>query len=96
MLVSHFRTVSRGFILFTAEWDQRQAVQVAGNEKEAVEYMKAMSQQVPKFGITPACPRMTDAELNCKNQSNTWHRGRRRSIRGRTATASVACSLRSL
>ncbi|KAI5858007.1 hypothetical protein BZA05DRAFT_112320 [Tricharina praecox] len=49
MLVSHFRTVSRGFVPFAADWDQNQASQVTGHEKEAVEYLKTMSQQAPKL-----------------------------------------------
>lgn len=54
MLVSHFRTVSRGFVPFAADWDQNQASQVTGHEKEAVEYLKTMSQQAPKLGkLTP-------------------------------------------
>jgi hypothetical protein len=50
MLVSHFRTISRGYVPFTLDWDQKQVVQMAGNEREAVDYMKSMSTHVSKFG----------------------------------------------
>ncbi|KAI5794831.1 hypothetical protein FPQ18DRAFT_328492 [Pyronema domesticum] len=49
MLVSHFRTISRGYVPFTLDWDQKQVVQMAGNEREAVDYMKSMSTHVSKF-----------------------------------------------
>lgn len=50
MLCSHFRTVSRGYLPFTLDWDQKQVIQMAGSEKEAVEYMKVQCQLVPRFG----------------------------------------------
>lgn len=49
MLVSHFRTVSKGYIPFNLNWDSKQVVQMAGEEKEAVDYMKKTSQQIPKL-----------------------------------------------
>jgi hypothetical protein len=51
VLVNHFRTVSKGYVPFTLDWDQKQVVQMAGSEKEAVDYMKMMSQEVPKSGM---------------------------------------------
>jgi hypothetical protein len=53
MLVSHVRTVSKGSAPFTLDWDSNQTIEMVGNEKEAVDHMKAMSHLVPKFGRYP-------------------------------------------
>jgi hypothetical protein len=52
MLTYHFRTVSKGYVPFGLDWDSKQVVQMAGSEKEAVDYMKMMSQEVLRSGMS--------------------------------------------
>lgn len=48
-LVFHFRTVSRGYVPFTLDWDQKQTIQMVGGEADAIEYMKMMRKRVSKL-----------------------------------------------
>ncbi|KAF8247772.1 hypothetical protein K440DRAFT_550521 [Wilcoxina mikolae CBS 423.85] len=49
MLAYHFRTISKGYVPFTLDWDSKQVVQMAGCEREAVDYMKMMNQEVLRY-----------------------------------------------
>ena len=60
MLTSHFVTVSKGNIPFTLDWEQAKVMEIAGNERDAVDYMRVVCAKVPTisrpFSLTESIP----------------------------------------
>ena len=51
MLTSHFITVSKGNIPFTLDWEQKKVMEIAGNERDAVDYMRIVCAKVPMISM---------------------------------------------
>jgi hypothetical protein len=50
ILFCHFRAISKGSAPFSLNWDSTPVRQMAGDEAEAVQYMKHMSRKTRRFG----------------------------------------------
>jgi hypothetical protein len=93
MLVFHFRAVSKGSAPFAQDWESKPVCQMAGHEKEAVEYMRDMRRKVQKLGRLLLYRFSMDGGLTCMYQTATFDRGKLLNTKGRTPTVSTENSL---
>ena len=68
MLTSHFVTISKGNIPFTLDWEQAKVAEMAGNERDAVDYMRVVCAKVPTISM-PFSQRRASRSLANKAQN---------------------------